>query len=151
MFFMASKNGLGYDVQWRTREYCLALYYAGFLETVLPPSHAARVEAERKLKSASIALDRILAIPVLPVELRQIAHREDLSQRERALIVNYPVSRNDVLIADEEMDVPTERGAHTYTCNLPARRRPTLSEYDNRRLGTPTDRYYFGIYAGKYE
>lgn len=34
--------------------------------------------------------------------------------------------------------------------NLPARRRPTLSEYDNRRSGTPLDRYYYGIYGGQY-
>lgn len=30
------------------------------------------------------------------------------------------------------------------------RRRPTLSEYDNQRFGAPHDRYYFGIYSGKY-
>jgi hypothetical protein len=35
--------------------------------------------------------------------------------------------------------------------NLPATRRPTLSEYDSRRPLKPVDRYHFGIYAGKYE
>lgn len=33
--------------------------------------------------------------------------------------------------------------------NLPSRRRPTLSEYDNRRT-EHVDRYSYGIYAGKY-
>jgi len=33
--------------------------------------------------------------------------------------------------------------------NLPSRRRPTLSEYDNRRT-EHVDRYSYGIYTGKY-
>lgn len=35
--------------------------------------------------------------------------------------------------------------------HLPGRRRPTLSEYDNQRDGIVRDRYYYGIYAGKYD
>lgn len=85
----------------------------------------------------------------LPSEL--IAERDRLLRCVRRLAAHgVAITREELFLSDWYYPFRATEIGHVFeTCaklHLPGDRRPTLSEYDNRRTGTPQDRYYYGIY-----
>jgi hypothetical protein len=114
-------------------------------KTIRNSTDRLRFDMEAACEATSAWMDRFPRIPVCPLlsawRERSIARFNKWSQKK--------YRRDNPEWRSERADETTWPVMYS-TLHL-APRRPTLSEYDNRRGASVPDRYRFGIYAGQYD
>jgi hypothetical protein len=126
--------------------YCDVLLEYELRASLLPADHHVVVDLVHQVATLRRRFDALNGVNVLPPELRN-----PQSEDERERLLSYPVygteaARLEYLKGEPREEKGTESASMPCTLSLPRRRRPNLSEYDNRRTQF-TDRYGFGIYA----